>query len=116
MGDSTLETGTEYLLARIEDGVAVLTMNRPERLNALHPEMFQGFARVLPSLAASCGSTSDTPLPPDGILSKSSQMRGIAPIEVVRRKTSPLFARRYNQKRRYVHTHGFIRNTNAIES
>jgi 2-(1,2-epoxy-1,2-dihydrophenyl)acetyl-CoA isomerase len=52
MGDSTLDTGTEYLLARIEDGVAVLTMNRPERLNALHPEMFRGFARVLPSLAA----------------------------------------------------------------
>jgi 2-(1,2-epoxy-1,2-dihydrophenyl)acetyl-CoA isomerase len=50
--DGTLETGTEFLLARIEDGVAVLTMNRPERLNALHPEMFRGFGRVLPALAS----------------------------------------------------------------
>jgi 2-(1,2-epoxy-1,2-dihydrophenyl)acetyl-CoA isomerase len=52
MGDNrTLDTGTEYLLGRVEDGVAVLTFNRPERLNALHPEMFRGFARVLPGLA-----------------------------------------------------------------
>jgi 2-(1,2-epoxy-1,2-dihydrophenyl)acetyl-CoA isomerase len=47
----TLDTGTEYLLGRVEDGVAVLTLNRPERLNALHPEMFRGFGRVLPALA-----------------------------------------------------------------
>jgi 2-(1,2-epoxy-1,2-dihydrophenyl)acetyl-CoA isomerase len=47
----TLDTGTDYLLGRVEDGVAVLTMNRPERLNALHPEMFRGFGRVLPGLA-----------------------------------------------------------------
>jgi 2-(1,2-epoxy-1,2-dihydrophenyl)acetyl-CoA isomerase len=48
----TLDTGTDYLLGRVEDGVAVLTMNRPERLNALHPEMFRGFGRVLPALAS----------------------------------------------------------------
>jgi 2-(1,2-epoxy-1,2-dihydrophenyl)acetyl-CoA isomerase len=46
-----LDTGTEYLLGRVEDGVAVLTFNRPERLNALHPDMYRGFRRVLPGLA-----------------------------------------------------------------
>lgn len=47
----TLDTGTEFLLGRVEDGVAVLTFNRPERRNALHPEMFRGFRKVLPGLA-----------------------------------------------------------------
>jgi 2-(1,2-epoxy-1,2-dihydrophenyl)acetyl-CoA isomerase len=47
----TLDTGTETLLGRVEDGVAVLTFNRPDRRNALHPEMFEGFERVLPALA-----------------------------------------------------------------
>jgi 2-(1,2-epoxy-1,2-dihydrophenyl)acetyl-CoA isomerase len=47
----TLETGTEYLLARVEDGVGVVTFNRPERLNALHPDMYVGFANVLPQFA-----------------------------------------------------------------
>jgi 2-(1,2-epoxy-1,2-dihydrophenyl)acetyl-CoA isomerase len=35
----TLETGTEDLLAHIEDRVAVLTMNRPARRNALSGQM-----------------------------------------------------------------------------
>ena len=47
----TLDTGTEYLLARVEDGVGVVTFNRPERLNALHPDMFVGFSQVLPAFA-----------------------------------------------------------------
>ena len=34
-----IETGTEDLLAYIEDGVAVLTMNRPGALNAITTEM-----------------------------------------------------------------------------
>jgi 2-(1,2-epoxy-1,2-dihydrophenyl)acetyl-CoA isomerase len=51
----TLDTGTEFLLGRVEDGVAVLAFNRPERLNALHPEMMAGFRRVLPGLAADDG-------------------------------------------------------------
>ena len=52
MGENrTLDTGTDYLLGRVTDGVAVLTFNRPERRNALHPEMFRGFSRVLPRLA-----------------------------------------------------------------
>ncbi|MEZ5264119.1 MAG: enoyl-CoA hydratase-related protein [Acidimicrobiales bacterium] len=48
----TIETGTSYLLGEIADGVATLTLNRPERLNALHTEIFDGFGRALPALAA----------------------------------------------------------------
>lgn len=45
-----METGTEDLLARREgaDGeVAVLTLNRPQRRNALSPAMLEALARVL---------------------------------------------------------------------
>ena len=40
------------LLETIEDGVAVLTLNRPERRNAMSPEMMNGLAEALPRLAA----------------------------------------------------------------
>src|SRR3954454_5061663 len=42
-----IDTGTEDLLARVEDGVAVLTMNRPERRNAMSGAMTAAMARVL---------------------------------------------------------------------
>jgi 2-(1,2-epoxy-1,2-dihydrophenyl)acetyl-CoA isomerase len=42
-----VETGTDDLLASVGDGVAVLTMNRPERRNALSPAMLDALARVL---------------------------------------------------------------------
>ena len=42
-----IETGTEQLRARIENGVATLTMNRPERRNALSSEMLDGLALAL---------------------------------------------------------------------
>ena len=44
---SKIETGTEHLLASESDGVAILTMNRPERRNALSGEMLDGMARAL---------------------------------------------------------------------
>ena len=47
---STIETGTEDLLARVDDGVAVVTMNRPERRNALSGAMLDAMARVLADL------------------------------------------------------------------
>ncbi|MGH7293205.1 MAG: enoyl-CoA hydratase [Myxococcota bacterium] len=43
----TIETGTEQLQARVEDGVATLVMNRPEKRNALSDPMFQGMALAL---------------------------------------------------------------------
>jgi 2-(1,2-epoxy-1,2-dihydrophenyl)acetyl-CoA isomerase len=42
-----IDTRTPDLLARVDDGVAVLTMNRPERRNALSQAMLDGLARVL---------------------------------------------------------------------
>jgi 2-(1,2-epoxy-1,2-dihydrophenyl)acetyl-CoA isomerase len=43
----TLDTGTDDLLATVEEGVAVLTLNRPSRRNALSPAMLEGLARTL---------------------------------------------------------------------
>lgn len=47
----TLETGTEDLLGRIENRVAVLTFNRPERRNALSTGIYGGFTTALDQLA-----------------------------------------------------------------
>ncbi len=44
---AAIETGTEDLLVRIEDGVAVLTMNRPARRNALSPAMLGALGTAL---------------------------------------------------------------------
>lgn len=54
MGASlAIETGSDDLLARVEDGVAVLTMNRPERRNALSDGMLAGLAAALQEAEAS---------------------------------------------------------------
>src|SRR4030095_12679628 len=42
-----LDTGTDELLARVQDGVAVLTLNRPERRNALTEAMLTALAMTL---------------------------------------------------------------------
>ncbi len=44
---SELDTGTEDLVATVEDGVAVLTMNRPARRNAFSDAMLSAMGRVL---------------------------------------------------------------------
>ena len=49
-----LTTGTGDLLAHVEDGIAVLTMNRPERRNALSGDMLEALGRLL----AQCESDS----------------------------------------------------------
>jgi 2-(1,2-epoxy-1,2-dihydrophenyl)acetyl-CoA isomerase len=43
----TIDTGTEDLLARVEDRVAILTLNRPKRRNAFSNEMLRGLAEAL---------------------------------------------------------------------
>jgi 2-(1,2-epoxy-1,2-dihydrophenyl)acetyl-CoA isomerase len=43
----TIETDTDHLLARVEDGVAILTMNRPERRNALSDDMIAAMEAAL---------------------------------------------------------------------
>jgi 2-(1,2-epoxy-1,2-dihydrophenyl)acetyl-CoA isomerase len=42
-----IDTGTEDLIAIVDGGVATLTMNRPERRNAMSGAMNQALARVL---------------------------------------------------------------------
>jgi 2-(1,2-epoxy-1,2-dihydrophenyl)acetyl-CoA isomerase len=44
---TSLETGTDHLLADVADGVGLLTLNRPERRNALSDEMLQAMGGVL---------------------------------------------------------------------
>ena len=48
-----VDTGTDTVRAEIVDGVAVLTFNRPQRRNALHPEMYEAVPRLLEQFADS---------------------------------------------------------------
>jgi 2-(1,2-epoxy-1,2-dihydrophenyl)acetyl-CoA isomerase len=45
-----LDTGTEDLLAEVDGGVAVLTMNRPDRRNAMSEAMMSAMDRILGEL------------------------------------------------------------------
>jgi 2-(1,2-epoxy-1,2-dihydrophenyl)acetyl-CoA isomerase len=47
MGKRTIDTGTKDLLAHVDDGVAVLTMNRPERRNAMSGGMLTAMSATL---------------------------------------------------------------------
>lgn len=49
---TTLDTGQNDLIGRIEGNVAVLSFNRPDRRNALSEEVYAGFAQALPLIAA----------------------------------------------------------------
>src|SRR5258708_26665189 len=44
---TAIDTGTEDLRAEIDSGVAVITMNRPERRNAFSQAMLSAMAAVL---------------------------------------------------------------------
>ena len=48
---TNLETGTEELLAWLEDGVAVLTLNRPEVRNALSDTLSPALRRIIAELS-----------------------------------------------------------------
>ncbi len=47
-----LDTGTEDLLAEVDDGVAILTMNRPSRRNAMSEAMMAAMDRLLGQVEA----------------------------------------------------------------
>ena len=49
---TSIDTGTDDLLARTDGSVGVVSFNRPDRRNALSDEMYHGFAAALPVLAA----------------------------------------------------------------
>lgn len=50
-----IDTGTDTVLAEIADGVAVITLNRPQRRNALHTEMYEAVPRLLERFATAEG-------------------------------------------------------------
>ena len=47
MTTRTIETGTDDLLAAVTDGVATITMNRPDRRNAMSGSMIEGLKVAL---------------------------------------------------------------------
>ena len=47
MTTRTIDTGTDHVLARVEGRLAVITLNRPERRNALSGPMLRGLAVAL---------------------------------------------------------------------
>ncbi|ANI39000.1 enoyl-CoA hydratase/isomerase family protein [Mycolicibacterium vaccae] len=49
----SVDTGTDTVRAEIVDRVAVLTFHRPQRRNALHPEMYEAVPRLLEQFAES---------------------------------------------------------------
>ncbi len=55
MSSRIIDTGTTDLQAEVNDGVAVLTMNRPDRRNALSDDMLMGMQAAL----AECATASD---------------------------------------------------------
>jgi enoyl-CoA hydratase/carnithine racemase len=52
VAERRIDTGTEQVLGRIEDRVAVLVLNRPDARNALTLEMKQALAHWIPALGA----------------------------------------------------------------
>src|SRR5579871_787655 len=50
-GQEMVETGTPFVEGWIEEGVGVLRLNRPERRNALHPDMYPALRLVLAGFA-----------------------------------------------------------------
>jgi 2-(1,2-epoxy-1,2-dihydrophenyl)acetyl-CoA isomerase len=51
MGHS-VETGTDFVRIEVDSGVAVITLNRPDRRNALHDDMYEPFVAAVESFAA----------------------------------------------------------------
>ncbi|MBO0886960.1 MAG: enoyl-CoA hydratase/isomerase family protein, partial [Acidimicrobiales bacterium] len=49
MSSSTLDTGTEKMLAHVEDGVGFMVYNNPARRNAQSMEMVQALPKILAS-------------------------------------------------------------------
>jgi 2-(1,2-epoxy-1,2-dihydrophenyl)acetyl-CoA isomerase len=49
--DSAIDTGTDTVTAAITDRVGIITLNRPHRRNALHPEMYVAVPRLLERFA-----------------------------------------------------------------
>lgn len=46
MATGKIDTGTDHLLCEVRDGVAIITLNRPDARNALSDEMRPALARM----------------------------------------------------------------------
>jgi 2-(1,2-epoxy-1,2-dihydrophenyl)acetyl-CoA isomerase len=55
---TSLETGTEQLKCEVENGVATITLNRPDKRNALSNELTPAAAGMLPTGSRSGGALS----------------------------------------------------------
>jgi 2-(1,2-epoxy-1,2-dihydrophenyl)acetyl-CoA isomerase len=51
MPDRLIDTGTDVMLIEVTDQVGVITLNRPDRRNALHREMYEPISRALAEFA-----------------------------------------------------------------
>src|SRR5262245_14509844 len=51
MSGRVVDTGTDHLKVTVRDGVGVMTLNRPERRNALHDDMYAPMATALTEFA-----------------------------------------------------------------
>ncbi|MCU1395521.1 MAG: crt 1 [Ilumatobacteraceae bacterium] len=51
MRDRTIESGTDVVAIHVEDGLGVITLNRPERRNALHRDMYEPIKAALVDFA-----------------------------------------------------------------
>ena len=51
MTKNKIDTGTDHLLAEMESGVLTITLNRPEKLNALNKPMWLRMGEVLEELS-----------------------------------------------------------------
>ncbi len=47
MSATIIDTGSDHLLASVDEGVATITLNRPDSRNAMTGEMLGALARVL---------------------------------------------------------------------
>ncbi|MGE0768912.1 MAG: enoyl-CoA hydratase-related protein [Hyphomicrobiaceae bacterium] len=52
MSERSIDTGTEQLLCVVRDGVAIVTLNRPEARNAFSPAMSAALRELIPALDA----------------------------------------------------------------
>lgn len=51
VADRTIDPGTDVVRIEVSDGVGLITLNRPERRNALHPDMYPPIRAALADFA-----------------------------------------------------------------
>ena len=60
------QADTDKLLTELNNGVLTISFNRPEAMNALHPEMLTGIGALVDQASADdscCGGSHERPVP-----------------------------------------------------